>query len=507
MILKKPYAFLIKHFKLIHAILTILYVYLAFFVSSMLNFYNSFISDSTGKINAIKYISNIPYFIIILSIIICLVLFILMNYKKKPKFLYIILIIIYIAVFAVIWMASSGLNTIYNNLLETKTVLLYRDFLRIILIFQYGSIVLTTIRAIGFDIKKFNFSEDINELNIDVTDDEEVELVMGVNSHKLTQKMNRRIRELKYYYAENKIFVIVIIAVIILLGLSTITIDKKVINKVYQQGEIFESDNFKMEIIDSYITNTSYDGQTLRENGTFVVVKLYIEPKKTQSNLNTANMILKINNNKYSITKKYYNYLKDLGIGYKDQEIKSNKTYLLVYNIPTEEINNSMYISYTGSAKEMKINLSPKNLDKTESTKEFTIPTGLDFSDSILSGSTYQITSYEIQNKFTYNYTYSIDGTEYTGKKYITSPNNTILYLELTSSFNISTTNFDFLNDYAKIKYIQNETEYTNKILNDKTPGNYEKGIYLEVDKNLENADKIWIEFHIRNMTYKYILK
>ena len=65
MILKKPYAFLIKNFKLIHAILTALYIYLAFFVSGLLNFYNGFINGSIGKLNAVNYLSNIPYIVIV----------------------------------------------------------------------------------------------------------------------------------------------------------------------------------------------------------------------------------------------------------------------------------------------------------------------------------------------------------------------------------------------------------------------------------------------------------
>lgn len=507
MILKKPYAFLIKNFKLIHAILTLLYVYLAFFVSGMLNFYNSFISDSAGKINAMNYVSNLPYFVIILSIIICAILFILMNYKKKPKFLYGVLIAFYVVVFVIIFMASNGLVTIYGSLLETKTVLLYRDLLRIILIFQYGSIVLTTIRAIGFDIKKFNFSEDLNELNIDVTDDEEVELVMGVDNHKLTQKINRKVRELKYYFEENKIFASIMIGIFCLLILSTITIDKKVVNKEYGQNETFSSDEFNMSILDSYVTNLSYDGREVKNNGKFLIIRLYIQPKVSNPVLNTAHMVLNIGNNQYSITQKYYSYFKDLGIGYnKDQVIKSDKIYLLVYDISGEEIKDDMIISYTGSTRKIRVKLSYVNLDENIETKEIKIPNGLDFTGTILSGSTYQINSYEIKNKFTYNYTYSINDKEYEGKKYITSPNNMVMYLDLNSSFNISTTNFDFINDYGKVKYIVDDMEYTSQVLNDKTPGNI-SGIYLEVDKDIEKASKIWLELNIRNITYKYILK
>lgn len=506
MILKKPYAFLIKNFKLIHAVLTVLYIYLAFFVSGLLNFYNGFINGSIGKLNAVNYLSNIPYIVIVASIIVCLILFILMKYKKKPKFLYLLLILIYIVDLVIILIATNGMMTIYNNVLETKTVLLYRDLLRIILIFQYGTIVLTTIRAIGFDIKKFNFSEDIGNLNIDVTDDEEVELTMGFNQHKFTQKLNRKIRELKYYYAENKLFVLISLAVIILLGLSTITIDKTIVNKVYKQNETFSSDNFDMQITNSYITNKSYNGEILKDNGAFLIIKLSVNPKTDNATLNTANVVLKTNKNKYTNTLKYYSYFKDLGTGYKNQVIKNYNTYLLVYEIKEEDISNNFYINYSGNVKDTKIDLSPINLDNNEKKYEYTLSNPIDLSNTVLSSFTFQINSYEIKDKFTYNYTYEIDGKSFEGKKYITSPSNMILYLDITSSLS-NITNYDLINNYGNILYKKDDVEYTSQRKEDKTPGNYKKGIYIEVDKNIEDAQSIWLELNIRNVTIKYILK
>ena len=199
MILRKPYAFLIKHFKLIHLFLTAIYIYLAFYTSSILNYYNNFISGSTGKLNAINYINSYYLIAIILSIIISIIILILMIHKKKPRFLYIILILIYIIIAAILSMSMSGLNTIYFSVLDTQTLRLYRDLLRIILIIQYIIIAITLIRGLGFDIKKFDFVKDLNEMNIEVSDDEEVELTIG-NTNTITRKMRRYIREFKYYY-------------------------------------------------------------------------------------------------------------------------------------------------------------------------------------------------------------------------------------------------------------------------------------------------------------------
>ena len=39
------------------------------------------------------------------------------------------------------------------------------------------------------------------------------------------------------------------------------------------------------------------------------------------------------------------------------------------------------------------------------------------------------------------------------------------------------------------------------------TPDDITDTIYMEVDKDIENASKIWLEFNIRNQIYKYTLK
>ena len=134
MILRKPYGFLIKHFKIIHLILTVAYIYLAIKVNNLLKYYNNFISGKESKLNAIKLITNYYLIAIIASIIICLIIYALMRYKKKPKLLYFILIILYIAVTIVINISYKGLDTIYISALDIKTLRLYRDILKIYLV-------------------------------------------------------------------------------------------------------------------------------------------------------------------------------------------------------------------------------------------------------------------------------------------------------------------------------------------------------------------------------------
>lgn len=504
MILRKPYGFLIKHFRLIHLVLTAMYILLAIKVNSLLKYYNDFIAGSESKLNAINHVTNYYLIAIIASIIICLIIYALMRYKKKPKLLYLILIALYLVVAVIINISYDGLNEIYIATLDAKTQRLNRDLLRIIIIFQYISICFTLIRGLGFDIKKFNFKEDIAELELDITDAEEIELTIG-HTEGIQRKIRRNIRELKYYYKENKLFINVIIIIVIVILASTITINKEVINKVYNENEQVSTDNYNFTVLNTYITNKSYSGEVITSTDTsFLIAKISIASKITASELNTSNIILKANNNTYTINQKYYNNFIDLGTSYRGQNIASSTTYIFIFNIKNEDINNNMQIIYAG---DKKINIKPVNLDEVNEEKKYKLTETIDLSNSPLESGNITISSYEIKNKFEYSYNYEVSGKTYTSKINITSTSKTIMNLKLTYQIPDKFTIYEFLTNYAKLKYKVGDQEYTNTMLSNKTPGSYNEGLYLEVDKEIENASNIWLEFTIRNKKYIYNLK
>lgn len=504
MILKKPYAFLIKNFKLIHLILTAIYIYLAFYVNNILTYYNNFIAGSIGKYASEQYINSYYLIAIILSIIICIIILILMHHKKKPKLLYIILITLYIMIALVISTSMEGLNTIYFSILDSKTLRLYRDLLRIILIIQYITIGMSLIRGLGFDIKKFDFVKDLNEMNIEISDDEEVELTLN-GTNVIARKIRRKVRELKYYYVENKVFIHMVIIIIVILAASTITIDKKVINKVYSEKEVFSTDSFNFQILNTYVTNKSYNNQTLSDNdSSFIIIKLQITPRGEETQINTSNLILQIENNTYKLNKNYYEKFKDIGYGYKNQKIESTKNYLFIFNVPNEYLNKRMQLIYGG---DKKINLKPQNLDEISKTTKLKLTETIELSDTVLSSGAININSYEINNKYSYEYTYEINGNPYTSTLNITSISNTILKLNLTATLPNNLTVYNLISENGKIKYNIGEEEYISKILNNRTPGNYKEGLYLEVDKNIENAENIYLELKVRDKEYIYTIK
>ena len=65
-----------------------------------------------------------------------------------------------------------------------RTVRLIRDFISISFIIQFYSAVILIIRAVGFDIKKFDFNNDLKEMEINESDREEFEVQINFDKNK-----------------------------------------------------------------------------------------------------------------------------------------------------------------------------------------------------------------------------------------------------------------------------------------------------------------------------------
>ena len=190
MVLRKPYAFLIKHFKLLHIILTALISYSIYKTNLIIHFYNEYINSSQVIIGSNVQVSLFNFFIFFapfLVILFAMILFAVMYNKKKPFIFYIILIIVNIISIAIYGITYSNILSMQNNIVNVRTASFIRDLLYINLILQTVIIVISTIRATGFEIKKFDFVRDLQDLKIEVKDNEEFEVDVNFD----TDRFNR----------------------------------------------------------------------------------------------------------------------------------------------------------------------------------------------------------------------------------------------------------------------------------------------------------------------------
>jgi len=208
MILRKPYAFLIKHFKMIHLVITLLFIFVIGKTNNIVNFFKDYVNNDVLKIDASKYVNGV-YLSLFLIVLLSFIIIILLKKKEKPLLFYFITIGLSFVLMIGFYYEGSIITELEFGLLDRKTINMARDIVRFMIIIEGIMLIPYIIRTLGFDIKKFDFKKDLQDLNITLEDNEEFEVLSPLDVNKINRKGRRSIRELKYYYIENKLMYIV----------------------------------------------------------------------------------------------------------------------------------------------------------------------------------------------------------------------------------------------------------------------------------------------------------
>lgn len=520
MILRKPYAFLIKHFRFIHVILSILSIYSLYSTNKVLKFFNSYVSTTINvvgqELNDLYFdllVYLVPIIIILISI---LCLWLLFN-KKKPIMFYVINVLMYIVIIVVFGIVSNTLSNMELSILNARTIRFSRDLLSACLLFEIVSVIVSVVRATGFDIKKFDFGKDINEIKIEEKDNEEFEFEIKLDKNKVKRKTKRSLRFLRYFYLEHKfilnIFIVLVIGIVVILSF----INVKPIN-VLNEKRVFTNNSITMSIDESYITYKDYKGNVIDKDWYFVIVKLKLKNNlKVKQVLDTATTKLLIGDFKYSHTINYRDEMFDLGSIYQDELLGNEYVYKnLVFKIPKQLVNENMVFEFSDKTslssstneKDVRVLLKPKNIDIVN--KDIIV----DLYD-VISKYDLSIDSYDVSKYFKLNYSFCstrcYDSIEYL---YPSLGNNDKSILRISGTYNGSFNNvfnlYDFINYFGVLKYeINNEVKTQNIELKEVISTKLvEKDVYyMEVLDEVRNADKIYFVFHIRNQNYIYYLR
>ena len=528
MILRKPYALLIKNFRLIHIVLSIMMVYLFYRTNSILSFLNEYISSSQVKISS-EVLNTLfgPVFIVLVIFILLFTIIImtLMAFKKKPIKFYIYNIIVYIFSTVIYVIAFTIIQKLQFGLLDVKTLKLIQDFLLTTLIIQITSILTTIIRATGFNIKSFNFEEDLENLEIEEKDNEEFEVNLDVDTDKLIRKIKKKFRYARYIYIENKLFLNLIFIIFISFTTLFIYFNTDVYSKTYNKSESFKTIRFILGTNESYKTKYLNKNKMLDEGYQLVVVRINAKRiYQEKSGIETGRFILYANDNRYYHTVEYKDYLKDLGETYINDYISTDKfnNYILVFKVKEKDIDNNMLLKYTDfNNDEIKININPINLNKKIEGNTSNLGTELIFENSVFKNTKLKIDSYEFGESFKIDYKYCVDENCYDSAEYVNvtaTDNYNKTLLKLVGTFNYDETlpivknnnMYKFISKYATLKYKDGNVIKTlhtelKEIKPRKT--SVDNTYFIEVSSNLKNAESILLEFNIRNVIYTYILK
>lgn len=536
MIIRKPYAILIKYFKLIHAALFVIMTYLAYKSWLISKFFSDYFANGEnvmGQEITDGLFSPLLYVLVIAVMIGLVIVLILMIAKKKPIKYYIISITVYIAFFIILNIDQNIIGQMEIELLGARTVHAIADITLIIIGFQLLIIVLTFVRATGFNIQQFDFEKDLQELDITEEDNEEVEIGVDLDSEVWKRKIRKRIRHIKYVYLENKLLII-IIAVILITGCGYFIYTKTGMNeKIYKQQELITTNNFVMTIENSYITNTNYQLQRLPQGKTLVVVRFSIKNRFTSPiKLELSKMELRVHGKNYHPTNKYAKEILDLGESYFSTNISSEwENYILSYEIPSNYLDKKItlqYIDNINSAKKKvtatyrKISLNPIDLRKDSKIQNHKIGESISFANTVLGKGNFKINTFDIQNEYLLNYNFCVtagecyQSTEYIKPNILTNYNKKLLKLNLTYSLDNKFIKenyvdaFKFINSFGTLEYIvdgitkKHSIELVQARPSKATMGN---DIYIEVLDEVAKAEKIKFIFRIRNQQYQYAVK
>ena len=513
MIIRKPYAFLMKNFKKIHILLLILCVFIFYKTNTFYSFVKQYVSSGVynKSIDAVSnYASQFFYLVIFLVFFILGAIIILLKKKKKPIWDYIALSVEYIFVFIVFIIAARYFNNLGNNVMKLTVIRPIRDLLLICSIPQYAVFVLLIIRILGIDLNKFGFKEDEEFKEITEDDREEVEVAVEFDKDVYKRELKKRIRFLKYYYKENTFFLNVVFSVIAVILVIIIGIAIKNGDRTYREGKIFNTANYyQISVNKSYSSIYDAGGNIIEKTSGFIIVNVTVKNNSISRIMDIEKFLLVSNKNVYVPTLKYNKSFKDLGKGFAKKEFKrgSTNTFILVYKLPKEDLNKKHMLYYQNikgrfESNYLKVKIKPIKMSEKKSNGTVSLKQKINIDNK-----TIKIDDYDLGDNFSYLRKSCMENGCSVVSEELNGNGKKIIKLTLDTADFTGNEFIDFLDTCGTIVYRVDGKRYKEKI---KNPINYSyngSSSYFMVSKNIEKADEIYIKITLRSNDYTYYLK
>lgn len=520
MILRKPYAILIKNFKIIHLFLAILMFYMLYKTYNIFTFFNSYLDTIPTLISNEVTNSLFGFLPIIISIFIivgCLIILALMKFKDKPIKTYFYSIVAYILFIIYYVVAFSTVKTLEINLVDIRTLKVLRDLTTVALIVESIGFIIVVIRSTGFDIKSFNFKKDLEDLNVELEDSEEFELNTEIDTSKLKRTFNKKVRHFKYAYLENKFLLNILICFIVLLLGGFIYYDKAVVNKKYHVNEYMKTSRFIFNFDHAYITKYDYKGSLINEKTELVVVTFNVKTLYGYSNIGLGAFQLEVDGHKYYHNVNLREYAYDFGQAFYDQKVEPDyKKYVLLFEIPESQENGKMKLKYFDYLKTYEVNIKPQSLNSKREIIKVDAGNEIDFNASILNDTKVKISNFEISpsfkeeykicnNECTNYYEYLVPSTNY-GATHLLKVDGE--YISDYDNEKIDTL-YKFIKTFGNINYLENGTYKKMSIgINQIKPKHSNtSSVYIELTDEAVKSEHIILEFNIRGKLYSYNIK
>ena len=533
MVIKKPYAFLIKNFRLIHAALFIMLIFITVKSFSIYTFFGNYaqnhVYNSTGHL-ADTYAGFGIFAVTILALAISFVIYYILSMKDKSTKTYLFIIIYYLIFIVYLIYLRNIFNGLEEKALDIESIRAMRDLSIIVIVPQFVILFIILGRTLGFNLKQFDFKRDLEELEIDTSDNEEVELTVGGDTYKIARFFRKSLRLAKYFVLENKIFVIGTASIIIFIISYSIYSKYNVYRESYSESQDLYASQLSFNVKASYLTDADMNNIIINKDKYFLLVDVFISNTNADAKTLDRNLFrLSINNELLLPSYNYTNKFSDLGDIFVPGDIKGgeDKEYLVVFEINRGDLANEYLFKINDSTaarlseeKQYKdVFVYPSRLNENQDLGTYTIPNEISFKESILKSSSMTISSVDIADKFKERYTYTVEGKEEQAT-YSILPSSTnkseLLIMKVKANIKMDQdiylakkikTPADFLERYAIVRYRYQGYYKSVKLTKIDVEFNKDSYAYMEVNKEIEKANKIDLIFLIRGKKYTITLK
>ena len=518
MIIRKPYAFLIKHFRKIHIFLLLLCGYVYYknmqtrsFVSEFLQLesYDAYYEPITN------YASFLAIIFLIIIIALSITLIILLRHKKKPWKLYIVPAISYLFLLVIFFFTISYFSS-YREGSGTTVIRALNDLLFMATIPQYIVIVILLVRIFGIDLNKFDFKSDQEYLELNAEDREEVEINIDVDKESFKRAFKRLKRNIGYVYQEHKLIFHAISVIFVVFSVISIYNYVFIVHKSYQEGDTFQSSGYSITVHHSYFTNKDYSGTVISNSSNFIILDLTIQNNTSQRNVNFNRFHIMNGTENYSQTYRTYQLeFQDLGQTYDKLTLKNGESQrlLMVYRV-AKDLDPSKFVLYYQELdnnrpylRKIKLNVEDLSEIKKQGEKLLQEEDVIKFGEEEIS---FSIEEYFLTNQISYNSRVCSSSNNCYSKANVMYADSNRLFLQIffTSDYFTGKDFVDFSKEYGKIDYIDNKGEYHELSVVDAVNYNYDGNyMYLDVPIELADANEIRLVYTVRNQEYTYRLK
>lgn len=516
MIIRKPYAFLIKNFRKIHIVLLLVGLFVFYRTFDTFNFVNRFMKSGIYDLFADPVTKHVTFWMnigIYLIIIGSIALLFLLLHKKKPWKIYAFPILTYTVLLFILGIIKSFFRT-YTEVVDAANLRLARDLLLMILAGQLPSLLIFAMRFLGLDFKKFDFNSDKEFLELSEEDREEVEVSLNFDIHTFKRIIKRTIRNTKYFYIEHKLITWIVGAVLFVVILYNSYVTLFVTNKTYRQGQIYKANGYTIKVENSYYTDKDMAGNVISKDSSFVIVEYTITNNSAPREFDTTNFHIRADNLDYSTTETTYEKeFADLGKPYKKlKNINRGETihFIIIYKVSNKIKKNRFVLYYQekgGINKLRRIDLKIKDISSIDNTIDVELG---DFFEVYDKGEEENLTIESF--KYIDNAIYSVNkcnsyGCSIEEQKTEALKDEKILDITFASDSFDAKNMIDFFNKYGRINY--KDSKGNEKMLDVKIAVNKAylgKHIYLRVPDILETYEEVYINFVVRNKNYRYKL-